>query len=117
MKNFRRGTPAFGLFLGALFLICGALLLWLGFWRTLLLAALFAAGYFVGAVGDKAGFVKETVDRVVPQKKGETIDFRKEVEKEQAAYTREPAENGTAGVPDTETEEETDFDSVEEDKE
>ena len=59
MKNFKRGTPAFGLFLGGLFLICGALILWLGFWRTLLLAALFAVGYFLGAVGNKTEFVKD----------------------------------------------------------
>ena len=43
---------------------------------------LFAAGYFLGAVGDKQSFVKETVDRVVPKKnEGTTINFREEVER------------------------------------
>ena len=83
MKDFKRGTPAFGVLLGVLFLSCGALVMWIGFWRTLVLAVLFAAGYFLGAVEDKSGFVKNTVDRVVPDKKEQTIDFRREVEKDQ----------------------------------
>ena len=100
MKNFKQGTPAFGVFLGMLFAVCGGLLLWLGFWRTLLLAALFAAGYFIGAVSNKADFVKGAVDRVVPQKKEETIDFRKEVEREQDALyaqSAHEAENEDSG--------------------
>ena len=115
MKNFQRGTPAFGLFLGVIFLLAGALLLWLGIWKTLLLVVLFAAGYFLGAVGDKQSFVKETVDRVVPKKnEGTTINFREEVEKQQDAMYRaseekteaEPAEEEEASEPDPDEEEE-----------
>lgn len=90
MKDFKWGTPAFGFFLGAVFVLCGALVMWIGFWKTLILAVLFAAGYFIGAVRDKSSFMKSTVDRVVPEGKNQTIDFRKEVEKEQASrYTQE----------------------------
>ena len=93
MKNFKWGTPAFGVFLGAVFVLFGALVMWIGFWKTLILAVLFAAGYFVGAVRDKSDFVKLTVDRVVPENRNETIDFRKEIEKEQAArFTQENTE-------------------------
>ena len=83
MKEFKRGTPAFGVCLGLLLADCGGLIMWIGFWRTLVLAVLFAAGYFLGAVADKTGFVRGAVDKVVPEKKDQTIDFRREVEKEQ----------------------------------
>ena len=84
MNNFKRGTPGFGVFLGALFLAAGALIMLIGFWKTLALAALFTVGYFLGSVQDKAAFMKEAMDKVVPDKKDRTIDFRKEVEMEQA---------------------------------
>ena len=65
--------------------------MWIGFWKTLILAALFILGYFIGGVKDKSSFVKETMDKVVPEKKVQTIDFRKEIEKEQQQpnYSRE----------------------------
>ena len=85
MRDFKRGTPAFGVLMGGLFVLCGALVLWIGFWRTLLLAALFAVGYFVGAVTNKKELVKEAVDRVAPRKENQVINFRREVEKDQAA--------------------------------
>ncbi|MBQ9211900.1 MAG: DUF2273 domain-containing protein [Clostridia bacterium] len=98
MNHFKKGTPSFGLLLGGCFSLLGGLVMWVGFWRTLLLAALFALGYFIGAVSDKAGFVKGAVDRVVPDKnrKEETIDFRKEIEKAQdAQFTQETREDVT----------------------
>ncbi len=88
MNSFKRGTPACGLFVGSAFVLIAGLIMWLGFWRTLLLTVLFALGYFLGSVKDKAGFVKEAVDKVIPDKKnnaGEVVDFRREVEQEQAS--------------------------------
>ncbi len=92
MNNFRRGTPAFGFFLGAAFLICGALIMWIGFWRTLLLAALFALGYFLGAVKDQKGFVRQVVNQVVPEKEETAIDFRREIERDQESRFSTQAE-------------------------
>ncbi len=90
MNDFKKGTPAFGLFLGVLFLLIGVLIMSIGFWKTLLLAVLFCAGYFLGAVNNKTGFIKETMNKIVPEKEEKTIDFRKEVEKEQASeYSEE----------------------------
>jgi len=86
MKDFRRGTPAFGVVTGLLFVLVAGLIMWLGFWRVLLLAALFAAGYLLGGVEDIGRFFRTTVDRVVPGKEQESIDFRKEVEQEQETY-------------------------------
>ena len=96
MKSFKRGTPAFGVLVGTMFVLAAGLLMWLGFWRTLLLAALFALGYFLGAVDDKKAFVKGTVNRMVPEKEEETIDFRREVKEQQGTYdNRKEAEDQT----------------------
>lgn len=83
MKDFKRGTPAFGLLLGTVMTALGALIMWIGFWKALVLVLLFAAGYFLGSVGDVTGFVKGTVGKVVPEKKEQTINFRQEIEREQ----------------------------------
>ena len=96
MKKLERGTPAFGVCLGLVLVAAGALIMAIGFWKTLLLAALFAVGYFLGAVNNKTDFVKEAVERVVPEKKEQTINFREELEKEQdIRYGRETEETGT----------------------
>ena len=79
MMEFKRGTPGFGLFLGMVFVLAGGLVMWIGIWRTLLLVVLFAAGYFLGAVKNKKEVLKNTVNRLIPEKKEEVIDFRKEV--------------------------------------
>lgn len=83
MKNLHRGTPAFGFLLGILFVLTGVLMMTVGFWKTVVIVALFAAGFFIGAVGDKKQFVKNTVNRVIPEKKDESIDFREELAREQ----------------------------------
>lgn len=86
MKEIKRGTPAFGILMGLVFMTCGALVMWIGLWRTLILALLFGIGFFIGGVKDKTGFVKGTVERVVPEKKEQPINFRKEIEREQKSY-------------------------------
>ena len=91
MKEFKRGTPAFGVCLGFLFVVAGVLLMTIGFWKTLLFAALFAAGYFLGAVKDKSRFLKDTVNRVVPEKKNENINFREEITRMQETMRSDSA--------------------------
>ncbi len=105
MKDLKRGTPAFGILLGAVLVAAGALIMWIGFWRTLILVLLFAVGYFLGAVQDKAGFVKGAVDRVVPEKKEQTIDFRKEVEKEQDSFRAQQPQEASEAAADGDEEE------------
>ena len=95
MKHFHRGSPVFGLFLGLLLALLGVLVMTIGFWKTLILALLFCLGYFLGAVENKSKFFKDTVNRVVPEKKQENIDFRAELEKEQEArFAAAAGENG-----------------------
>ena len=40
----KKGTPVFGLILGAALVALGALVMLIGFWKTLALGALFAVG-------------------------------------------------------------------------
>ena len=81
--KFKRGTPAFGILLGILFVVAGLLWMKLGFWRTVLLAVLFAAGYFIGAVENKTQALKDVVNRAIPDKKPTPIDVRETVTLEQ----------------------------------
>ena len=48
--SFKRGTPGFGIFIGAVLVALGALVMLIGFWKTLVLGALFGIGYFLGTV-------------------------------------------------------------------
>lgn len=81
--NLKKGTPACGLILGTILVVLGALVMWIGFWKTLLLALLFALGYFLGAIDQKREFLKNTANKLIPEKEIKVIDFKKEVKKEQ----------------------------------
>ena len=81
--NLKKGTPACGLILGTILVVLGALVMWIGFWKTLLLALLFALGYFLGAIDKNKEFLKNTANRLIPEKEIKVIDFKKEVKKEQ----------------------------------
>ncbi len=81
--KFEKGTPGFGLMLGVLFALAGVLIMSIGFWKTVVLALLFAAGYFIGAVSDKQGFAKNVANKVIPEKKNNTIDIRETLTREQ----------------------------------
>ena len=81
--NLKKGTPACGLILGTVLVVLGALVMWIGFWKTLVLALLFALGYFLGAIDQKCEFLKNTANKLIPEKEIKVIDFKKEVKKEQ----------------------------------
>lgn len=69
-KRFEIGTPACGLLCAGLGIVLALCLIFLGFWKTLLILVLGGVGYFCGACSNKAELFRKTVDRVVP-KKGE----------------------------------------------
>ena len=81
--NLKKGTPACGLILGTVLVVLGALVMWIGFWKTLVLALLFALGYLLGAIDQKREFLKNTANKLIPEKEIKVIDFKKEVKKEQ----------------------------------
>ena len=97
MNQFKKGTPAYGLALGTLCVLAGILLLTIGFWKTLLLAALFAAGYFFGTVENKGDFIREAANRVIPKKETEVIDFRSEISREQEQQTEQTDSSAESG--------------------
>lgn len=68
MEKFRVGTPLCGILFGVVGALIALMLLFLGFWRTLLVAVLFAAGYFVGAVQNKQEVLKALINKWFPPK-------------------------------------------------
>lgn len=62
------GTPECGLLCGLVGVAIAALLLWIGFWKTLFVVALGAVGAFLGAVENKSEWVKALINRLFPPK-------------------------------------------------
>ena len=83
--NFRRGTPGFGIVLGAALAALGALVMLIGFWKALILAVLFGAGYFLGTVENKSEFVKNAANKLIPDKEAKVIDLKSELARDQEA--------------------------------
>lgn len=65
---FKIGTTQCGLVMGACGVVIAFLLIFLGFWNTLLVAALFALGYWVGAIEGKSSVIKNTINKLFPPK-------------------------------------------------
>ncbi len=68
MRKFQIGTPECGLLCGAIGILIALMVLFLGFWRTLFVALLFACGYFFGGVANKGEAVKKVINKVFPPK-------------------------------------------------
>ena len=85
MKNFKMGSAGFGIFLGIVLAGSAALIMAIGFWKAILLIALFLIGYFIGTLEVEGNLFKNAVNRLIPGKKeAKVIDYRAEIEKEQA---------------------------------
>ena len=93
----KRGTPAFGVLLGCVLAAAGALVMIIGFWKTLVLCILFGIGYFLGTVENKGEFMKNAANRLIPDKEVKVIDLKSELVREQEASM-------SAGKADTTTE-------------
>ena len=81
--NLKKGTPQYGLVLGTALTLLGALVMLIGFWKTLILAVLFAVGYFLGTVENKSEFMKNAANKLIPDKEAKVIDFKTELAREQ----------------------------------
>ena len=81
--NMKRGTPIYGIVIGAALVALGALVMLIGFWKTLILAVLFAVGYFLGTVENKSEFMKNAANKLIPDKEAKVIDFKTELAREQ----------------------------------
>jgi uncharacterized membrane protein len=91
--NLKRGTPVCGIIIGLALVALGTLVMLIGFWKTLILAALFAIGYFLGTVENKSDFIKNTANKLIPNKEAKVIDFKTELAKEQEQIQYNAEEN------------------------
>ena len=94
--NLKKGTPAFGLILGAALVVLGALVMLIGFWKTLALCALFAVGYFFGTVENTREFMKNTANKLIPDKEVKVIDLKSELKREQEMMQAAEENDGKA---------------------
>ena len=90
--NLKKGTPLFGLALGAILTLVGVLVMAIGFWKTLVLCLLFAVGYFLGTVENKREFMKNAANKLIPDKEVKVIDLKSELKREQEMQV---ADSGT----------------------
>ena len=65
---FRIGTPECAIFFGAAAMVLALLFLAIGFWRTVLVAALVAVGAFIGGVSNKKDWFRGVINRLFPPK-------------------------------------------------
>lgn len=62
------GTPRCGLICALIGTVIALLMLFVGFWRTLLVMLFAAAGYYVGGVEHKSEAFRRVVNRLFPPK-------------------------------------------------
>ena len=91
----KKGTPLFGVVLGCALVLLGALVMLIGFWKTLVLGLLFGLGYFLGTVENKREFMKTTANKLIPDKEVKVIDLKSELKREQD-MSQAAAEQGGA---------------------
>ena len=92
MKKLKMGTPLMGVAIGAALVAVAALVMIIGFWKTLILLVLFAAGFFIGTVENKQEFVRNTANKIIPAKEAKVIDIKSEIARDQ-----EERQNPAAG--------------------
>ena len=82
MKKLKMGTPLMGIAIGAALAAIAALVMIIGFWKVLLLVALFGIGYFIGTVDNKLEFIRDTANKIIPAKEAKVIDIKSEIARE-----------------------------------
>ena len=92
--EFKRGTPLFGILIGAALVALGALVMIIGFWKTLALCALFGVGFFLGTIENKGEFMKNAANKLIPDKEAKVIDLKSELAREQENQMSESDEKG-----------------------
>ncbi len=106
------GTPECAIFAAVLAMALALLLLCTGFWNTVWVALITGAGAFIGGVKDKKQWIKNLLNRVIPDK--ETVPYREQHPEitravrqatEKAAAAPEEAEEQTQETADGETQE------------
>ena len=83
MKKLKMGTPITGVVIGLSLVGIAALVMVIGFWKTLVLAVLFGIGFFIGAVVNKQDFIRNAANRIIPAKEARVIDIKSEIARDQ----------------------------------
>ena len=73
MRKLKMGTPAMGIAIGLGLVGVAVLIMLIGFWKTLLLVALFGIGFFLGTVENKQEFIKDTANKIIPEKEAKVF--------------------------------------------
>ena len=84
MKKLKMGTPLMGIVLGLVLVALGVLVMLIGFWKVLILVCLFGVGYFVGTIENVNEFLRDNANRIIPDKRAQPINLKKEITREQA---------------------------------
>ncbi len=84
MKKLKMGTPAMGIAIGTALTAAGVLVMLIGFWKVLILAALFGVGFFIGMIEKPGEYIRDTANRIIPEKKIQPINLKDEIAREQA---------------------------------
>ena len=92
---FKVGTPECAIFSCAAAVGVGLLLLTVGFWNTLWIALLGAAGGFLGGVRNKKEILKNVLNRVIPDKRA--VPYR-EQHPDITRAVRDASSKGSDGV-------------------
>ena len=82
-----------GLAIGLGLVGAAVLVMLIGFWKTLLLLVLFGIGYFLGTVENKQEFIKDTANKIIPEKEAKVIDLKSEIAREQEEHEEPAAQN------------------------
>jgi len=93
MKKMKMGTPVTGVVIGLSFVALAALVMIIGFWKTLVLAVLFGIGFFIGTVDNKQEFIRNAANRIIPAKEAKVIDIKSEIARDQEERQEEIAYN------------------------
>ena len=96
--NLKKGTPQCGIAAGIALTLLGALVMLIGFWKTLILCLLFGLGYFLGTVDNKREFLKNTANKLIPDKEVKVIDLKTELKREQEINQAAAEENESANA-------------------
>ncbi len=93
-EEIKPGTNSGKIFFTALFFFIALLFVTIGFWKTILVAALSAVGYFIGSSKDLRADVSKMVNKMAPQeKKVEPTQEDKEVYNNMKSAAQENKEN------------------------
>ena len=114
MSNFTKnmlkvGTPECAIFFAAVAMVLALLFLSVGFWQTLLIAALVVLGLFIGGVKDKKEWLRTQINKLFPARQNVPYRARNdEIQRavkavQEAKEAREAAEKPAAPIEHTDT--------------